>query len=90
MDSVFRFFQSCIHFDDKQSEIKDCKTRKRRDDYRSRKEVDDMKYTDIDDINNESNLWILREKITQYELDQMHSYLAHPNWDIYKQRYVIK
>eukprot|EP01083_Nonionella_stella_P219454 786114_1 len=83
--NAFSFFSKTVHYDDTESEIKNCKSCQRRVLRAQRRVSEDINPT-TDDTKEEINTlkdtdsWTLNQYHTQSQLDIIHSYLVHFDW----------
>eukprot|EP01083_Nonionella_stella_P005178 15024_1 len=92
IENVFRFFELSLHFCDGESELVHCKSVKRaqarmstlgqhvieeeKEQKMEEKEMSDPK-------RNEKDIWSLGQYYMQSELDKMHTFLVHTDWEEY-------
>eukprot|EP01084_Bolivina_argentea_P251527 421873_1 len=94
--NALRFFKEVVHYEDLQSEIEQCRSAKRNQSRILRLNSEsDHKQHNIDLQNSEinssnKNIWQLKQYYIQSQLDIMHSYLVHSNWEYFVKRYMDK
>eukprot|EP01084_Bolivina_argentea_P302072 521342_1 len=92
--NTFQFFSTVVHYDDKETEIEECKSFKRRKERINSLISEDSNNKNVDiNIANKSedkNIWSLHQYYIQSQLDLIHSYLVHSNWKFFVQRYSNK
>ena len=62
---------------------------RRRDNERTDRDRTDLLVTNGNTDHDEFDIWSMKQKLVQNELDLTHSYLCH-RWDLYERRYAIE
>eukprot|EP01084_Bolivina_argentea_P215085 365136_1 len=82
-----RFFENVVHYEDTETDIDNCRSAKRREDrvnklnsYKNEKKSEEKEKL-------EKNMWELKQFYNQSQLDMIHSYLVHSEWQYFVQRY---
>eukprot|EP01084_Bolivina_argentea_P112047 199855_1 len=86
IQNCFRFFEKVVHSEDTATEILECRSVKRREERVDQLNTDDIR-TDEKKQEQETDIWKLKQKYNQNQLDIIHSYLAHSDWQYFIQRY---
>eukprot|EP01083_Nonionella_stella_P238569 835889_1 len=84
IENVFRFFGYVIHYEDSSSDASECRSLKRRENRVCVSTAVDQYHTTKDD---NKDIWRLKQYYNQSQLDIIHSYLVHSNWQRAVQRY---
>eukprot|EP01083_Nonionella_stella_P286660 975609_1 len=91
IENCFRFFKYAVHFEDKRTEIDECRSTKRNEQriHRLHTESNQDQKDDALIINEEADIdiWRLKQHYIQSQLDIIHSYLVHSNWERFVQKY---
>eukprot|EP01084_Bolivina_argentea_P214974 364928_1 len=91
---TLRFYKTVVHFEDVKSQVEKCLSAKRKQQRRNKtttnlKQVYGTNKNDIQNRNKSENknIWNLNQYYIQSELDNIHCYLAHANWEYFVQRH---
>eukprot|EP01083_Nonionella_stella_P297759 1010940_1 len=82
IENCLRFFKYAVHFEDKATEINECRSVKRKDKRRYRLNTHYNQDEEDNALNDEANkdIWKLKQHYIQNQLDIIHSYLVHSKW----------
>eukprot|EP01083_Nonionella_stella_P120906 362797_1 len=87
--NVFRFFEYVVHSDDADNDKKECRSIQRRQDRVAQLTSRTHAYDTGDDAHDcaTKNIWKLKQFYHQSQLDMIHTFLVHSNWETFVQRY---
>eukprot|EP01084_Bolivina_argentea_P169158 293269_1 len=86
--NCFRFFEKLVHSEDTQTQILECPSVNRRQERINHFNNNREEKTNIRNINNEIDIWKLKQKYNQSQLDIIHSYLCHSDWKYFIERQI--
>eukprot|EP01084_Bolivina_argentea_P273966 466805_1 len=91
---TFRFYKQVVHYEDLPSQVKQCLSAKRKQQRRNEigsnvKQIHEKNENNIQNRNKSENknVWNLNQYYIQSELDNIHCYLSHANWEYFVQRH---
>eukprot|EP01084_Bolivina_argentea_P288252 494728_1 len=91
--NTFRFFPHVVHFEDSDEQTKQCRSAKRSkeriNELKSQNKEEKKTENDVYNIKSkeQKNIWELKEYYNQSQLDMIHSFLVHSNWQFYVERH---
>eukprot|EP01084_Bolivina_argentea_P296715 511058_1 len=75
--NAYKFYETIIHYDDNESQIKECKSVQRNIRRRSRFVSQQNTTRNYNNMTEDKNIWTLNEFYNQTQLDIIHYFLAH-------------
>eukprot|EP01084_Bolivina_argentea_P136974 241244_1 len=92
--NALRFFECVVHYDDAKTEIDECRSCKRREQrvnvlnsFNPNTVKEDATGISIANNSENKNIWSLKQRYSQNQLDTIHAFLVHSNWKYFIQRY---
>eukprot|EP01084_Bolivina_argentea_P066653 121522_1 len=87
VEHIFRFFGNIVHYDDCDTDIKQCRSFNRKE-QRIKSMQSKTGVQNVDETKENSHkVWSLNQYFIQSQLDVIHAYLVHTNWKEFISRY---